>query len=107
MIEAMGMTEAGGAIFSNPLPPKIRKIGSPGIPYGFEVKIIDDSGVPVERNTVGEILLRGDSVMKRYHGDNADELVNGWLAPGAVGRQGADELVDGWLPTGDLGRAGR
>ena len=41
--QAMGTTEAG-VIFSNPLPPGENKIGSPGLPWGFEVKIVDRKG---------------------------------------------------------------
>ena len=43
LIQAMGSSE-GGNIFSNPLPPRENKIGSPGLPWGFEVKIIDRDG---------------------------------------------------------------
>jgi thioesterase domain-containing protein/acyl carrier protein len=87
MIEAMGMTEAGGAIFSNPLPPHPRKVGSPGIPYGFEVRVNDPDGNPLPRGKEGEILIKGESVMKRYHKQPA----------------GAAALVEGFLSTGDLG----
>jgi acyl-CoA synthetase (AMP-forming)/AMP-acid ligase II len=88
MIEAMGMTEAGGAIFSNPLPPHPRKIGSPGIPYGFEVKIIDQEKRPLPAGETGEILIAGGSVMKRYYKQPGSE--NTWVLPG-------------FLSTGDLG----
>ncbi len=88
LIEAMGSTEAGGAIFSNPLPPAIRKIGSTGIPWGFEVKIADDQGNALVANQVGEILLKGSSVMTAYfnHAQASQEVFD----------------PDGWLRTGDL-----
>lgn len=88
LIEAMGMTEAGGAIFSNPLPPKVRKAGSIGIPYGFEAKLVNPWGVEVETGELGEIAVRGPSVMMGYLGD-----------PAAT-RQVID--AEGWLRTGDL-----
>lgn len=37
LIQAMGSSEAGN-IFSNPLPPRENKIGSTGLPWGFEPK---------------------------------------------------------------------
>ena len=37
LIQAMGTTE-GGNIFANPVPPGLNKIGSPGLPWGFEAQ---------------------------------------------------------------------
>ena len=33
------MCEAGN-VFSNPVPPGVNKIGSPGLPWGFETRIV-------------------------------------------------------------------
>ena len=90
LIEAMGSTEAGGAITSNPLPPGTRKAGSPGRAYGFETRIVDSLGHDVPAGESGELLLRGPSVMRRYHRD-----------PQETGRVFTG---DGWLRTGDLAR---
>ena len=57
LLEAMGSTEAGGAIFSTPLPPAARKVGSPGLAVGFEVRIVSPSGAdlsPGEEGAIGE-----------------------------------------------------
>ncbi|MBX2824457.1 MAG: AMP-binding protein [Gammaproteobacteria bacterium] len=90
IVETMGLTETGGQILSNPLPPGVRKIGSPGVAVGDEVMIADTNLQPVPPATEGEILIRGDNVMNRY-------LKN----PEAT----ADALTqEGWLRTGDLGR---
>ncbi len=89
LIEAMGMTEAGGAIFSNPLPPGERKIGSVGISTSFDVRIVNAWGGDVAPRGTGEIVIRGPSVMKGYYKD-----------PQATGKA-ID--ADGWLHTGDLG----
>ncbi|MEO0913617.1 MAG: AMP-binding protein, partial [Pseudomonadota bacterium] len=46
IVETMGLTETAAQILSNPLPPGVRKIGSPGIGYGCEVDVQLDSGRP-------------------------------------------------------------
>jgi acyl-CoA synthetase (AMP-forming)/AMP-acid ligase II len=53
-----------------------------------EVRTVDDSGHDVERGTVGEIIVRGDTVMSGY-----------WQNDRAT----ATTLKDGWLYTGDMG----
>ncbi|MDR2861600.1 MAG: AMP-binding protein, partial [Syntrophobacterales bacterium] len=66
------------------------KPGSIGIPIPeTTVKIVNDTGLEVPRNTIGEVIVQGDGVMKGYYkNDAATEQV----------------IQDGWLCTGDLGR---
>ena len=45
MIETMGLTETCAPILSNPMPPGVRKSGSPGIAFGNEVIIADDKQI--------------------------------------------------------------
>ncbi len=89
IVETMGLTETAAPVFSNPLDPARRKYGSPGQPVGNEGKIIDAEGREVPRGSPGEIMIRGDNVMKGYY--KAPELTVKALEP------------DGWLHTGDLG----
>ncbi len=90
VIETMGLTETAAQILSNPLPPGIRRIGSPGVAVGNEVMIADAAQAEVPRGTEGEVLVRGANVMRGYR-DNPDATREA-LTP------------DGWLRTGDLGR---
>lgn len=90
---AYGLTEAAPVVSVNPpanhgpegrASGLYRSAGRPG--YGVTVKIVDERGVEVPRNAVGEIVVRGPNVMQGY-----------WNKPGET----ADTLRGGWLHTGD------
>ena len=89
IIETMGLTETAAPVFSNPLDPARRKYGSPGQAVGNIAKITDKTGQEVLRGTQGEIMIKGDNVMKCYY--KAPSKTAEALEP------------DGWLHTGDLG----
>ncbi len=89
IVETMGITEAAAPVFSNPLDPAKRKYGSPGQAVGNEAKIIDKLGNKCPCGVVGEIMIRGDNVMKEYY-----------KAPDITA---ANLETDGWFHTGDLG----
>lgn len=92
VIETMGLTETAAQILSNPMR-GTRKIGSPGIAYGNEVIIADGEQNELPAGQEGEVLVRGQNVMKGY-------LRN-------VGATRDALTSDGWLRTGDLGRMDR
>jgi long-chain acyl-CoA synthetase len=85
----MGLTETNAPAFTNPLDPARRKVGSPGQAYGNEARIVDAQGNALPPGTPGEIMLRGDNVMKGYY--KAPDLT----------REAFD--AEGWLHTGDVG----
>jgi long-chain acyl-CoA synthetase len=70
-------------------PRYLERLASVGLPRtGIAMKVVDDEMREVPPNTVGEIIVRADTVMEGY-------LEN----PAAT----AEALRDGWLHTGDLG----
>jgi long-chain acyl-CoA synthetase len=89
IVETMGLTETAAPVFSNPIDPARRKYGSPGLAVGNEAKIIDREGNECPRGTIGEILIKGDNIMKEYHKE--PEKTAKVLEP------------DGWFHTEDLG----
>ncbi len=90
IIETMGLTETAAQILSNPLPPGTRKIGSPGIPFGCEVRIVDAEMNELPPGIEGEVAVHGPSVMKAYFKN--PEATAQAITP------------DRWFRTGDLGR---
>ena len=63
LLERYGMTEIGMAL-SNPLHGK-RKPGHVGTPLpGVEVRLVDETGAPVQPGDSGEIEVRGPAVFK-------------------------------------------
>jgi acyl-CoA synthetase (AMP-forming)/AMP-acid ligase II len=90
IIETFGMTETNAPCFTNPLAERARKIGSPGRAYGNEAKIIDPlTGSEQPSGVAGEIMVRGDNVMKCYYKEPENTA------------RSLD--TDGWLHSGDLG----
>jgi len=93
VIEAYGMTEAAHQIAINPLPPLARKPGSVGLAAGAEVAIWDAEGRPLPAGETGEIVIRGDNVMRGYEGDpeaNRAAFIDGWFRTGDLGQLDAD-----------------
>jgi long-chain acyl-CoA synthetase len=92
IMEGYGLTEASPvSSFSRlDMPQKPGSIGTP-IP-GVEARIVDDRGREVPRGTVGELILKGDNIMKGYYKE--EEMT-------------AQVLKGGWLYTSDLARMDR
>lgn len=92
-IQGFGQTEMAAATFLSPRwhragadPEKLRSCGQACV--GYDLRVVDESGVEVPRRTVGEIVGRGGNVMMGY-----------WNRPDET----ADVMRDGWLYTRDLG----
>jgi len=66
---------------------KVGAIGKPG--FNWKTRIVNERGVDVPRGEVGELLVKGDGVMKEYY-KNPERT--------------AKTIKDGWLYTGDMTR---
>ena len=87
MCQGYGLSEAAPVISSNVL--KAVKFGSSGkLVKPLELKICDNDGNELPQGEKGEIVIKGDNVMKGY-----------WNNPKAS----AETVKDGWLYTGDMG----
>ena len=85
--QGYGLSEAAPVISSNA--PLHHKLGSSGfLVKNIELKICDEKGESLPVGEKGEIVIRGENVMKGY-----------WKNETAT----AESLRDGWLHTGDLG----
>jgi long-chain acyl-CoA synthetase len=86
--EGDGPTECSPVTCVNPVDGK-RKPGSVGLPIpGVQMCILNNNGVEVPDNDLGEICVRGNSVMKGY-----------WKQP----KETAAAFHGDWFRTGDLG----
>ncbi|KIV99285.1 uncharacterized protein PV09_09053 [Verruconis gallopava] len=91
VLEAYAMTEAAHQMCSNPLPSRGKRIpGSVGIGQGVEVKILDENGNELPRETNGEICIRGENVTKGYLNNEAANA--------------SSFTKDGFFRTGDQGK---
>ncbi|WP_436516319.1 class I adenylate-forming enzyme family protein [Ekhidna sp. To15] len=82
VVNVYGLTESvAGGFFCGPSDDTWR-IGSIGKPVDIEVSIVDENENPVREGQIGELLLRGDNIMKSYltASENPDE--NGWFHTG-------------------------
>lgn len=71
-------------------PEFVHRLGSAGRPsFEVDIRIVDEDGSDVRAGDIGEIIVRGDMVMKGY-----------WNAPKLT----ADTIKHGWLYTRDMGR---
>jgi len=83
-----GPTEAGpGGIFLGPEHMLSRPGANGWAVINTEARVVDEQGNDVPTDGTGELVLRGETIMKRY-----------WNKPDAT----AEALRDGWLHTGDL-----
>lgn len=75
----------------------IHKVGAIGIPgHEWETRIVDENNKPVERDQVGELIVRGPGIMKCYYNDpeaTASVLKDEWLFTGDMARMDEDGFI--------------
>lgn len=95
MYQGYGLSEAAPVISSNS--PKAHKMGSSGrIVANLELKIVDDDGNELPVGQKGEIIVRGENVMKGYWKNpktTQETLKNGWLYTGDMGYMDSDNFL--------------
>jgi len=91
--EGDGPTECSPVTCVNPIG-GVRKPGSVGLPIpGVEMKIVDDDGRELPVGEVGEIVVRGDNVMKGYFQrpeETAEAFFGEWFRTGDLGEVDED-----------------
>jgi long-chain acyl-CoA synthetase len=99
VIEGYGLSESTCRSTFNP-PDERRRAGSCGLPIGNEMKVFDDNDNEVAVGELGEIVLRGENILKGYFKNpEATEIAfrNGWFHTGDVGyrdKEGFFYIVD-------------
>jgi len=90
IFDTYGMTEASGGITTLLPEDFTRKKGCVGKEHlNLELRVVDEKGSLVPAGHVGEVIFRGNNLMKGYYKD-------------AAATEAA--MRDGWFYTGDLGR---
>lgn len=91
-VQLYGLTETTGGATNLPPhahDPALGKLRSCGLPNPkTEIRIVDEKGNDVAQGSVGEILIKGGSLMKGY-----------WNRPEAT----AEAIKNGWFHSGDAG----
>jgi len=89
LVQGYGLTEASPVCSVNRID-GVRKPESIGLPIPrIEARVVNGTGAPLPAGEVGELIIRGDNVMRGYYGNE----------------QATVEVIrDGWLHTGDLAR---
>ncbi len=92
VIEGYGLSESTCRSTFNP-PDERRRPGSCGLPIGNEMRVVDENDQDVPDGQLGEIVLRGENILKGYFKNEAATATafrNGWFHTGDIGYRDAD-----------------
>ena len=92
VIEGYGLSESTCRSTFNP-PNERRRPGSCGLPIGNEMSVVDEDDREVPDGELGEIVLRGENILKGYFKNEAATSTafrNGWFHTGDIGYRDAD-----------------
>jgi long-chain acyl-CoA synthetase len=99
VIEGYGLSESTCRSTFNP-PDERRRPGSCGLAIGNEMRVVDEDDQEVPDGELGEIVLRGENILKGYFKNEAATAIafrNGWFHTGDIGyrdRDGFFYIVD-------------
>jgi long-chain acyl-CoA synthetase len=92
VVEGYGLSESTCRSTFNP-PDERRRTGSCGLAIGNEMKVFDDNDREVADGELGEIVLRGENILKGYYKNpeaTAIAFRHGWFHTGDVGYRDKD-----------------
>jgi long-chain acyl-CoA synthetase len=92
VVEGYGLSESTCRSTFNP-PDERRRPGSCGMPIGNEMQVFDDNDNEVPDGELGEIVLRGENILKGYYKNPEATSIafrNGWFHTGDVGYRDKD-----------------
>jgi long-chain acyl-CoA synthetase len=92
VIEGYGLSESTCRSTFNP-PDERRRPGSCGKPIGNEMLVVDEADEEVASGELGEIVLRGENILKGYYRNPEATAVafrNGWFHTGDIGYRDQD-----------------
>jgi long-chain acyl-CoA synthetase len=92
VIEGYGLSESTCRSTFNPADER-RRPGSCGLPIGNEMKVVDDDDNELADGELGEIVLRGENILKGYFKNpeaTARAFRGGWFHTGDVGYRDRD-----------------
>ena len=94
--QVYGSTETGPFSIALRRDDALAHAGSVGTPApGVAIRLVDAEGRDVGDGDVGEILVRGDNVMRGYHRDPANpSFRDGWFHSGDLARRGPDGFFE-------------
>ena len=95
LLEGYGLSECSPVVSVN-LPHKQKPLSvGPSLP-DYEVKVVDEELMELPTGEVGEIIVKGDCVMKGYYNnpyETENAIVNGWLRTGDLGYVDEDGFI--------------
>ena len=92
VVEGYGLSESTCRSTFNP-PDERRRPGSCGFPIGNEMRVVDEEDHEVPDGELGEIVLRGENILKGYFKNEAATAAafrNGWFHTGDIGYRDGD-----------------
>jgi long-chain acyl-CoA synthetase len=92
VVEGYGLSESTCRSTFNP-PDERRRPGSCGLPIGNEMRVVDEEDREVPDGELGEIVLRGENILKGYFKNDAatnTAFRNGWFHTGDIGYRDRD-----------------